>query len=73
MPLRHAPSNRSEKDSMTRQHAPTCDDCYFRRNGLCAMAPERPCPTFRAAARALQPPRQPRLVPLAVVAAAAVA
>ena len=74
MPHRHAPSTRSAKDSMTRHHhAPSCDDCYFRRNGLCAMAPERPCPTFRAAARTLQPPRQPRLVPLAAVAAAAVA
>ena len=58
---------------MTRQNAPTCDDCYFRCNGLCAMAPERPCPTFRAAARTLQPPRQPRLVPLAAVVTAAVA
>jgi len=55
---------------MTRPNAPTCNDCYFRRNSLCAMAPERPCPTFRAAARTLQPPRQPRLVPLAVSAAA---
>jgi hypothetical protein len=36
------------------------------------MSPERPCPTFRAATRALQPPRQPRLVPLATSAAAAV-
>jgi len=58
---------------MTRQHAPTCDDCYFRRNSLCAMTPERPCPTFRAAARTLQPPCQPRLVPLAAVEALAVA
>jgi hypothetical protein len=55
---------------MTRQSAPTCDDCYFRKHGLCAMSPERPCPTFRAATRALQPPRQPRLVPLATMAAA---
>ncbi len=55
---------------MTRQNAPTCEDCYFRRHGLCAMTPERPCPTFRAATRTLQPPRQPRLVPLAVSAAA---
>ena len=54
---------------MTRQNAPTCEDCYFRRHGLCAMTPERPCPTFRAATRTLQPPRQPRLVPLAVSAA----
>jgi hypothetical protein len=42
---------------------PTCQDCYFRRNGLCALNPERPCPTFRAAGRTLQPPQQPRLVP----------
>src|ERR1041385_2242043 len=48
---------------MTRQNAPTCEDCYFRRHGLCAMTPERPCPTFRAATRTLQPPRQPRLPP----------
>jgi hypothetical protein len=56
---------------MTRPNAPTCDDCYFRRHALCAMAPERPCPTFRAATRTLQPPRQPRLVPLSGVPAAA--
>jgi hypothetical protein len=56
---------------MTRQNAPTCDDCYFRRHALCAMQPERTCPTFRAAARTLRPPRQPRLVPLAVSTIAA--
>jgi hypothetical protein len=27
--------------------ARTCDDCYFRQNGLCALATVRPCPTFR--------------------------
>jgi hypothetical protein len=43
---------------------PTCDDCYFRRHGLCALALERPCPTFRAAGRILRPPVQARLVPL---------
>jgi hypothetical protein len=42
----------------------TCDDCYFRREGLCALAGNVPCPTFRAAsAGALSPPKQPRLVP----------
>jgi hypothetical protein len=42
----------------------TCDDCYFRREGLCALAGNVACPTFRAAtAGALTPPRQPRLVP----------
>jgi hypothetical protein len=44
--------------------ATTCDDCYFRREGLCALAGNTPCPTFRAAAHgALAPPKQPRLVP----------
>lgn len=42
----------------------TCDDCYFRAAGLCALALEAPCPTFRAATRgALAPPPQARLVP----------
>ncbi len=42
----------------------TCDDCYFRRAGLCALAPDAPCPTFRPDSRgSLMPPRQPRLVP----------
>ena len=42
----------------------TCDDCYFRRAGLCALSPEVPCPTFRLHSRgSLVPPRQPRLVP----------
>jgi hypothetical protein len=41
----------------------TCQDCYFRRHGLCALALERPCPTFRAAGRILEPPRQPQLLP----------
>ena len=58
---------------MTRQSAPTCEDCYFRRHGLCAMTPERTCPTFRAAARELQPPKQPRLVPLGARAGLALA
>jgi len=42
----------------------TCDDCYFRREGLCALVLAEPCPTFRAVSRgSLVPPRQPRLVP----------
>ena len=42
----------------------TCEDCYFRRAGLCALAVESPCPTFRLHSRgSLVPPRQPRLVP----------
>ena len=42
----------------------TCDDCYFRRAGLCALPTQAPCPTFRLHSRgSLVPPRQPRLVP----------
>ena len=50
----------------------TCEDCYFRKEGLCALPGNAPCPTFRAAAVGrLTPPPQPRLVlraPLAQVA-----
>ena len=48
----------------------TCGDCYFKHNGLCALALERPCPTFRPAGRTLEPPRQPTLVARAPLAAA---
>jgi hypothetical protein len=61
---------------MRKRSEPTCDDCYFRRAGLCALSPERPCPTFRAESRgALMRPRQPQLVPrpLAEVVARAAA
>jgi hypothetical protein len=50
---------------------PTCHDCYFHRHGLCALALERPCPTFRAAGRILEPPRQPPLVPRTIAASVA--
>jgi hypothetical protein len=35
-----------------------CDDCYFRKNMLCALALDAPCPTFRPADRGLAPERQ---------------
>ena len=58
------------------KQGPTCRDCYFNRHGLCALSLERPCPTFRAAGRTLEPPHQPQLLartPLvAAVAAPAV-
>jgi hypothetical protein len=52
-------------------HGVTCADCYFRERGLCALVLEHPCPTFRAAGRALAPPYQARLVPRPLGAAAA--
>lgn len=50
---------------MSKRSEATCDDCYFRCAGLCAIPSERPCPTFRLDQRGrLAPPKQPRLVPL---------
>lgn len=49
---------------MSNRAKPTCNDCFFRRAGLCALPGDTLCPTFRAArAGTLEPPRQPRLVP----------
>jgi hypothetical protein len=49
---------------MSKRNQLTCDDCYFRRAGLCALPTDAPCPTFRLNSRgSLVPPRQPRLVP----------
>jgi hypothetical protein len=56
---------------MSKTGQATCDDCYFRRAGLCALAGDAICPTFRAVKRgALVPPKQPTLVPRPVSAAA---
>ncbi len=59
---------------MSKRAVATCEDCYFRREGLCALPGNMPCPTFRAATANLVPPAQPRLVlraPLPQVAHAA--
>jgi len=48
---------------MTKRNVATCEDCYFRREGLCALPGNSPCPTFRAATVGrLTPPTQPRLI-----------
>jgi hypothetical protein len=36
----------------------TCDDCYFKRNMLCALRLREPCPTFRDAEKGLRPEQQ---------------
>jgi hypothetical protein len=42
----------------------TCEDCYFKRTGLCALVLDSPCPTFRGHSKgSLLPPRQASLVP----------
>jgi hypothetical protein len=40
----------------------SCEDCYFRRNLLCALAQAEPCATFRPHEAQLRPPPQLRLV-----------
>ena len=41
----------------------TCDDCFFGRNGLCALALDQPCATFRPdTPEGLRPPRQMHFV-----------
>jgi hypothetical protein len=57
---------------MSKKTKATCNDCYFRCAGLCALPGEDVCPTFRLASGHLLPPQQPRLVarPLSAVSAA---
>jgi hypothetical protein len=46
-----------------REKAPSCKDCFFHRNALCALALEAPCPTFRPdTPQGLMPPLQPVLL-----------
>lgn len=40
----------------------SCEDCYFRKNLLCALELSEPCSTFRPNAAQLRPPQQLRLV-----------
>ena len=57
---------------MSKRSKPTCADCYFRREGLCALPGETICPTFRVqSVGTLAPPPQPRLVPRALPSHAA--
>ena len=37
---------------------PTCEDCFFRQNMLCALDLNEACTTFRPADRGLRPERQ---------------
>ena len=41
----------------------SCEDCFFRRNLLCALALDEACPTFRPDhPEGLRPPQQMRFV-----------
>ena len=55
---------------MSKKSCISCNDCYFRVSGLCALPGNEVCPTFRLhKAGALEPPVQPGLVPRQLVGA----
>ncbi|MGI9020817.1 MAG: hypothetical protein ACR2G3_08935 [Solirubrobacterales bacterium] len=46
-----------------RKNGRSCEDCFFHRRMLCALALDEPCSTFRAdTPDGLVPPRQPALL-----------
>jgi hypothetical protein len=48
---------------MARPKKISCEDCYFRRNLLCALSLEEPCTTYRPDhPEGLRPPPQMRMV-----------
>jgi hypothetical protein len=54
---------RAERKQRRRKNAPSCEDCFFHRNMLCALDLDEPCSTFRAdTPDGLVPPRQPALL-----------
>jgi hypothetical protein len=54
---------RTLANGRARNAAVTCEDCFFRRRGLCALGLDSPCPTFRPdTPDGLVPPRQPALL-----------
>ena len=52
-------SKRSQQRPARKVH---CDDCYFRRNLLCALDLAEPCVTFRPLEAQLRPPKQLQFV-----------
>jgi hypothetical protein len=46
---------------VTEMRQATCEDCFFRRAELCALAGNTVCPTFRPAAEAAAPAAPKRL------------
>ena len=51
------------KGKRRRKNGRSCEDCFFHRRMLCALALDEPCSTFRAdMPDGLVPPRQPALL-----------
>lgn len=54
---------RPEVDTRGEGRKVTCDDCFFGKNGLCALGLDQPCATFRPnTPEGLRPPSQMRFV-----------
>jgi hypothetical protein len=50
--------------SKRRKGRPSCEDCFFHCQMLCALDLDEPCSTFRPNSEdGLVPPRQPALLP----------
>jgi hypothetical protein len=49
--------------AVSRKKKPSCEDCYFQKNMLCALELDEPCATFRPdRPEGLVPPKQPVLL-----------
>jgi hypothetical protein len=53
---------KSKRASRTNTSKVTCDECFFKRNMLCALDLAEPCATFRPHEAQLKPPQQLRFV-----------
>ncbi len=50
------------RQSRRQQAKVSCEECFFKRNMLCALELAEPCATFRPNEAQLKPPPQMRLV-----------
>jgi hypothetical protein len=57
MPAVPAKSKRAKRTSKV-----TCEECFFKKNMLCALDLAEPCATFRPHEAQLKPPQQLRFV-----------
>ena len=62
--LAAAPREGNARDMPTKtKKCLSCDECYFRKNMLCALDLDAPCATFRPdSPEGLRPPKQMRFV-----------
>jgi hypothetical protein len=56
-------NDEGERVSARQVKTVSCEDCFFHKNLLCALALDEPCPTFRPDhPEGLRPPQQMRFV-----------